>query len=138
MDKNQEIKILRSLKGDSYFSQFFNDHDIEQMCENVKNDYPIEFYCQFNAKAASLEQQLRQAKLEAINREEEMVANFIKLNRGTFTDEFYHHCAQKVGKLFIIKCKREAMMPLSEAELDYLIKVADHHINPELSNQNNK
>ena len=121
MDKQDEIKILRSLQGDTYFNQFFKNSDIEQMCENIKNDFPIELGCEFNEKARDLEHQLNEARVEAVEKEEDMVANFIKLNKGAFTEEFYHYCAQRVGKLFIIKCKREAMQPLTEAELDYLI-----------------
>ena len=137
MYKQDEIKILRSLQGDTYFNQFFKNSDIEQMCENIKNDFPIEFGCEFNEKARDLEHQLNEARVEAVEKEEDMVANFIKLNKGAFTEEFYHYCAQRVGKLFIIKCKREAKLPLTDEELDYLIKVADKHLNPE-NYQNSK
>lgn len=55
MNKETEIKTLQSLKGDTYFAQFFNSHDIDQMCENIKNDFAIELNCQFNEKVACLE-----------------------------------------------------------------------------------
>ena len=82
-------------------------------------------------------QETSNIRVEAVEKEEDMVANFIKLNKGAFTEEFYHYCAQRVGKLFIIKCKREAKLPLTDEELDYLIKVADKHLNPE-NYQNSK
>ena len=55
MDKETEIKTLQSLKGDTYFAQFFKSCDIDQMCENIKNDFPIELNCQFDQKASQLE-----------------------------------------------------------------------------------
>ena len=132
MDKQKEIAALRSLaEGDTYFRQFFKG-DIEQMCENIKNDFPIEFGCHFIERAAQLEKQLIADKAYAAEELEDMVANFIMLNRGTFTPEFYHYCAERVGKLFIIKVKREQCLPLTEDEIDHLINIADRHINPEL------
>ena len=42
MTKQDEIEVLQSLKGDTYFSQFFTSNDIDQMCQNIRNDFPIE------------------------------------------------------------------------------------------------
>ena len=59
MKKQDEIQILQSLKGhgrgDTYFGQFFKDEDIDKMCENIKNDYPIEMETMFNDKAEIME-----------------------------------------------------------------------------------
>lgn len=61
MDKETEIKHLRALgNGDTYFAQFFKSADIEQMAQNIKNDFPIEYGCQFNAKADSLKNSLKE------------------------------------------------------------------------------
>lgn len=43
MDKQTEIKTLKSLIGDTYFNQFFSKEEIGQMCENISNDFGIEF-----------------------------------------------------------------------------------------------
>lgn len=131
MDKQKEIATLRSLKGDTYFAQFFKEHDIEQMCENIKNDFPIEMDCQFNEKARLAAQEINRAKVEAAEDLEDMVANFIKLNGAAFSPDFYHYCVQHVGRLFIIKCKHEFGYPLNDMEIDHLIKIADKHLNPE-------
>lgn len=45
MDKKQEIEILQSLKGNTYFANFFGSHDIDQMCNNIKNDFGLEYCC---------------------------------------------------------------------------------------------
>ena len=41
MTKQEEIDILQSLKGDTYFAQFFGSKDIDQMCQNINNDFAI-------------------------------------------------------------------------------------------------
>lgn len=43
MDKQSEIKVLQSLKGDTYFNQFFSKDEIDAMCENIRNDFGIEY-----------------------------------------------------------------------------------------------
>ena len=42
MTRADEIKALQSLKGDTYFAHLFDDAQIDAMCENIKNDFPIE------------------------------------------------------------------------------------------------
>lgn len=42
MEKVKEIELLQSLKGDTYFAELFGDQQIDVMCENIKNDHPIE------------------------------------------------------------------------------------------------
>lgn len=47
MDKETEINHLRALQhGDTYFAQFFKN-DVDQMVQNIQNDFPIEFGCKF-------------------------------------------------------------------------------------------
>lgn len=55
MTKQEEIDILQSLKGDTYFAQFFGSKDIDQMCQNINNDFAIEGGCGFSQKAEALE-----------------------------------------------------------------------------------
>ena len=44
MKKSEEIAILQSLKSNecTYFGEFFSDSDIDKMCKNIENDFPIE------------------------------------------------------------------------------------------------
>ena len=51
MEKKQEIEILQSLKGDTYFAEYFGGLDIDIMCANIKNDHPIELGCAFAKKS---------------------------------------------------------------------------------------
>lgn len=43
MEKVKEIELLQSLKGDTYFAQLFGNQQIDAMCQNIRNDYPIEY-----------------------------------------------------------------------------------------------
>lgn len=42
MDTSQEIKILQSLKEDTYFAQVFKPETIDAMCENIRRDFMID------------------------------------------------------------------------------------------------
>ena len=63
MTRQDEIEVLQSLKGDTYFSQFFGQ-DIDQMCQNISNDFCIELGCSFNKATEVLAKQLKEAKAE--------------------------------------------------------------------------
>lgn len=129
MTKEKEIALLQELKGDTYFSQYFGN-DIDTMCENIRRDYPIEFGTNILARIGAAENETNKWKLEVCHTQEVMVNNFFQLNKGMISEEFYKYLVGQVGKLFIIKVKREAGIGLTDEELDYLIKVADRHLNP--------
>lgn len=80
MRKQEEIQVLQSLKGDTYFAQKFGS-DIDQMCENIKNDFPIEMGCVFMTETEALKKTLAQTKKKA---DEELLAfaQEIILNNG--------------------------------------------------------
>lgn len=42
MTREEEIKTLQSLKGNTYFGQIFDNDTIDRMCDNIKNDFGIE------------------------------------------------------------------------------------------------
>ena len=64
MRKQEEIQVLQSLKGDTYFAQKFGS-DIDQMCENIKNDFPIEMGCVFMTETEAPEESPRSNKKES-------------------------------------------------------------------------
>ena len=129
MTKEKEIALLQELGGDTYFAQYFKN-DIDTMCENIRNDYPIDFGTTISSKIGSLIKEVNMWKAEVCHTQELMVNNFFRLNKGMITDEFYEYLVGQVGKLFIIKAKREAGIGLTDEELDYLIEFADRHLNP--------
>ena len=69
MKKQDEIQILQSLKGhgkeETYFGGYFKDDDIDKMCENIKNDFPIELDTNFNKKSEVMERKLVEERKKA-------------------------------------------------------------------------
>lgn len=122
MDKKQEIEILQSLKGDTYFADFFGSHDIDQMCENIRNDFGLEYCCQFYQKASIFEQQVKEAKEKALEDKQNFVRGLIDDFEGSIPYQMYDHLADAVGQLFIINFKREKEYQLTEEEIDWLVK----------------
>lgn len=125
MDKKQEIEILQSLKYDTYFADFFGSHDIDQMCENIKNDFGLEYNCQFYQKASIFEQHVHEAKKKANEDKQNFVRGLIEDFDGSIPMQVYDRLVDAVGQLFIINFKREREYPLTEAEIDWLVKEAN-------------
>ena len=42
MNRQEEIKVLQSLKEDTYFAQVFKPDTIDAMCRNIENDFPLD------------------------------------------------------------------------------------------------
>lgn len=132
MDKQTEINTLQSLKDDTYFGMFFNNHDIDQMCVNIKNDFPIEMDCQFHTQIQALEKQISEmeathkAEIEKLNAthkiEMEEFGKKLIVENEMCVDDIYKTLENQFGKKFIINTKFEAKQELSEDELSYLIE----------------
>ena len=131
MDKQTEIKTLQSLKGDTYFNEFFNNHDIDQMCDNIKNDFPIDMACQFTAKVEALERQIKdmeaahEAEIKELNdahdaEMKEFGKKLIVDNHGDI-DDIYDTLENQFGREFIINTKHENYIDLEDEEIEYLI-----------------
>lgn len=122
MDKETEIKTLQSLKGDTYFAQFFNSHDIDQMCENIKNDLPIEMTCQFNQKATQLEKINTDQQKAYNNIMRDFGMKFIDaIAQGCDYNDVYNLVQEQLGIEAIIKYKHKEGMRLNEKEIEYLV-----------------
>lgn len=125
MDKQQEIKILQSLKGDTYFNQFFTSLDIDQMCQNITNDLAIELNCQFNQQAVVFQRQIISNNKEYKEKNENRVKAIIDSLYGDIPDNLYPVLWEMTSKLFVIKYKRENNYEITDEEFDYLIKQAE-------------
>jgi hypothetical protein len=54
--KEKEISALKALTGmDGYFAEYFKG-DLEKMCENIKNDFPIEMGTKINNTVEYMQQ----------------------------------------------------------------------------------
>ena len=120
MTRQEEIKILQSLKGDTYFAQVFGS-DIDKMCENIKNDFVITLGCQFAAKENTLQKQLEAQQAAAKDRLLSFAHDIIS-NMDDCDDELYETVKGYIGINEIIKFKHSQRMELNEREIDYLVK----------------
>ena len=127
MTKQEEIKHLMALmgdkRGDTYFNQFFSKDDIEQMMENIKDDFAIEMGCSFTKKAEELEKKLHEEQKAHDQDMLDFVAEL--LVTGTQGGNPLKVAMKKIGTDNTIKIKRKNKIPLSEEELDYLVSKLD-------------
>lgn len=120
MKKQEEIQVLQSLKGDTYFAQKFGS-DIDQMCENIKNDFPIEMGCVFMTETEALKKALAETKKNA---DENLLAfaQEIILNICNYDDdEVYKTVKSYIGIEAVIKYKYSQDIELNEEEIKYLV-----------------
>lgn len=122
MTKQEEIDILQSLKGDTYFAQFFGSKDIDQMCQNINNDFVNEGGCEFSQKAEALERINADLKKEIQQKIYDLGMELIKdLDKGFDKDAIYQLVKGEVGVDAIIKFKRKNDLELTDKEIDYLV-----------------
>ena len=122
MTKQEEIDILQSLKGDTYFAQFFGSKDIDQMCQNINNDFAIEGGCRFYQKAEALERINADLKKEMLQKIYDLGMELIKvLDKGYDEDAIYRLVEGEVGIDAIIKFKRKNNLELTDKEIDYMV-----------------
>lgn len=127
MTKEEEIKHLMALMGkgcgDTYFNQFFSICDIEQMIQNIKDDFAIEMGCSFVKKAEVLEKKLHE---EQKAHDQDML-DFVEdlLVTEARGGNSLNVAMAKIGMDNTIKIKRKNKIPLSEEELDYLVSKLD-------------
>lgn len=122
MTKQEEIDILQSLKGDTYFAQYFGSKDIDQMCQNISNDFAIEGGCRFIQKAEALERINADLKNEIQQKIHYIGMELINIiDKGLDEDDIYQLVENEVGIDAIIKFKHKKNMELTDKEIDYLV-----------------
>lgn len=122
MDKQTEIKTLKSLKCDTYFAAFFGE-DIDQMCQNISNDFPLELGCNFSKKAEVLEKKLHKEQ----KAHDQDILDFVETLLVTEANggNSLRVAREKIGMDNTIKIKRKNKIVLSEEEIDYLVSKLD-------------
>ena len=127
MDKETEIKHLQALSnGDTYFSQFFKKSDVDQMVQNIKNDFPIELGCTFIAKADALSKTLKETREKAEQDKFGIAVAILSAYRdGEMPDALYAVVQAICGSpLRLIEAKTAANVPPTREEVEYLIRLA--------------
>lgn len=127
MTKQEEIEHLMALMGkgcgDTYFNQFFSICDIEQMIQNIKDDFAIEMGCSFAKKAEELEKKLHEEQKAHDQDMLDFVAELLVTEAQGGNP--IKVAMKKIGTDNTIKIKRINKIPLSEEEIDYLVSKLD-------------
>ena len=127
MTKQEEIKHLMALmgdkRGDTYFNQFFSKDDIEQMMENIKDDFAIEMGCSFTEKATELEKKLHEEQKAHDQDMLDFVAELLVTEAQGGNP--LKVAMKKIGTDNTIKIKHINKIPLSKEEIDYLVSKLD-------------
>lgn len=129
MKKQDEIQILQSLKGhgrgETYFGQFFKDEDIDKMCENIKNDYPIEMETMFNDKAEILENRIVKERKESDEQLLRLAAEILSHINDPM--KIYTVIKNVIGLPNILKAKYDNKVDFTKEEIDFLYKKAKNY-----------
>ena len=125
MEKVKEIELLQSLKGNTYFAQLFGDQQIDVMCENIRNDYPIECGLNlFQSSPVAKENIELKKRLACCQEREEAVAKGILSKAAEHLDDSLEDLAERlIGHKKCLVIKLHSMLPLSEEDRDTLVKL---------------
>ena len=124
MERAKEIEIIQSLKGDTYFAQLFGDEQIDAMCQNIRNDYPIECGLEiFQGSRVARENARLKGKLAACWQAEEAAAKAILRKAGDHYDETLEDVAEcLVGRKKCLRLKLQDNLPLTDEDRDELLR----------------
>lgn len=127
MEKTKEIELLQSLKGDTYFAQLFGDEQIDAMCENIRNDFPIEcglkLFQESPVAKESVKLKSQIAQLQQVN---ETVAKTLLYKANEHLDDVLGDLAEcLIGHNKCLVMKLRLVLPLNEDDRDELIKIIE-------------
>lgn len=120
--KVKEIELLQSLKGGTYFAQLFNDQQIDAMCENIRNDFPIECGLKlFQCSSVATENVKLKKRLKSSQEREEAVAKDLLISANNYQDDSLEDLAERlIGHKKCLIIKLHSALPLSEEDRDAL------------------
>lgn len=136
MNKQEEIKCLQSLKGDTYFSQVFKPDTIDAMCENIRLDRQIDCLVDMFAnipevlnlksQVKTLEKQIDEAKKDIgeLNEERDDWMDFLLKAAEDAVYPMDKEITEKVvaaiGKKEMIRKKLKLNIELSDEDKEWL------------------
>lgn len=138
MTATQEIELLQSLKGDTYFAQVFKPETIDAMCENIRKDFPIDCdvnifeNCHEATKARSEVRILkglldeRENEVEDLRQQKDTMVDFLIDQASTSSDsstkkQIYEKAAEIIGDKEVIRRKIKFGYSLNNHDLDWLL-----------------
>lgn len=124
MEKVKEIELLKSLKGDTYFAQLFDDEQIDAMCTNIRNDHPIELGLKlFEGSLVARENTELKNQLACLTKRLEGIAKGVLCKANEHSDDYLNELAEQlVGSKECLVLKLRLALPLSEEDRDTLVK----------------
>lgn len=128
LTREQEIEVLQSLKGDTYFAYTYGgDAGIDKMCENIRNDYPLDLGSEHEQHIAELHKEKR----EAVEKERLKTYSLVEqAAKGGMLDDpstdFYAFCANAVGQSQLIKMKLSYQRTITDTEVKNLLDTIDY------------
>lgn len=129
MEKAKEIELLQSLKGDTYFAQLFGDEQIDAMCQNIRNDFPIECgLTLFQASPVAKENAKLKAKLASCWETELAVAKelLVKASNSPYVEDSLEEMAERlIGHKKCLVIKLRSALLLSEDDREELAKIIE-------------
>lgn len=125
MEKVKEIELLQSLKGDTYFAQLFGDNQIDAMCENIRNDFPIEHGLNlFEGSLVARENTKLKGQIARFQQIAETIAKTLLIKASEYGDNGLNNQAEHlIGYKKCLAIKLRSAIPLSE---DDRIALANH------------
>lgn len=125
MEKVKEIELLQSLKGDTYFAQLFGDEQIDAMCENIRNDYPIE--CGLNlfqsSSVAKENTELKKRLASCLEREESAAKDILCKANEHMDYSLVDIATRLIGYEKCLAIKLQNAVPLTDEDRDFLVKL---------------
>lgn len=120
--KEKEIGALKALvEMDGYFAEYFKG-DLEKMCENIKNDFPIELGTKISNTAEYLQQRNDEATKRHALEILDLCDTLLCAHAETGYGRLYDRAVEKIGLKSVIARKRTIGLDVTGEEVDYLLK----------------
>lgn len=125
-DKAKEIKLLTQLvELGGYFADKFQA-DLEQMVQNIKNDYPIEFDTNFNAATANLESEIKNLQKSHKEKVYSLCETLLCVQEnGNEDNRLKERAVQEIGLHEVVKLKRVIGLEWDHQDKEYLTTLLD-------------
>jgi hypothetical protein len=122
--KEQEIQALKALvEMNGYFAEAFGG-DLEAMCQNISNDFPIEMGTRNENAIEYLEKRNNETE-KAFAKEKVAICDKILCLCEKIPDKrLYEIALNMVGQTQLIARKHELSLPLKDHEVEYLLALA--------------
>ena len=127
MTRAEEIKLLQSLKGDTYFGHLFGPDQIDAMCHNIENDYPIELGVElFTGSDVAKDNVRLRDRIAGMKKTDVIAATTLLRKAVEHMDESLDLVAESlIGRKNCLRIKLNENIALTEDDREELIRIID-------------